>query len=93
MIGGILGSLAGLDPASIEIAQNIGGTVGSRQFSKTFELEADSLGAQIALRAGYDPLVGVQYFQRARDPGDQFLGTHPPNAERISVVRQTVARY
>lgn len=91
LIGGLLGSLAGLDPASIEIAQNIGGTVGARQYSKSFELQADALGAQIAQRAGYDPLVGVQYFQRSRDPGDQFLGTHPPNAERINVVRRTVA--
>jgi hypothetical protein len=26
------------------------------------------------------------------DPGDRFLGTHPPNAERKALVRQTVAR-
>lgn len=91
LLGGLLGSLAGLDAAGIEMAQNIGGTVGARGYSKQFELEADSLGARIALRAGYDPLTGVAYFQRARDPGDQFLGTHPPNAERIDVVRRTVA--
>ena len=91
VIGGLIGSLAGLDAAGIETAQNIGGTVGARRYSKEFELQADSLGARIALRAGYDPLVGVQYFQRAPDPGDRFLGTHPPNGERINVVRRTVA--
>lgn len=91
LIGGLIGSLAGLDTAGIEAAQNIGGTVGARRFSKEYELEADSLGARIALRAGYDPLVGVQYFQRAPDPGDRFLGTHPPNGERINVVRRVVA--
>ena len=93
ILGGILGSLAGLDTAGIEVAQDIGGTIGARQFSKTYELEADSLGARIALRAGYDPLRGVLYFQRASDPGDRFLGTHPPNANRIDVVRRTVAAY
>ena len=92
IFGTILGRLAGLDAGGVEAAQNIGGTIGARRFSKNFELEADSLGARIALRAGYDPLVGVQYFQRASDPGDQFLGTHPPNADRIRVVQQTVAR-
>ena len=91
LIGGLIGSLAGLDTAGIEAAQNIGGTVGARRFSKEFELEADSLGARITMRAGYDPLVGVQYFQRAPDPGDRFLGTHPPNNDRIAVVRRTVA--
>ncbi len=87
----ILGSLAGLDTAGVEAAQNIGGTIGARRYSKNFELEADSLGARIALRAGYDPIVGVQYFARAPDPGDQFLGTHPPNNDRIRIVQRTVA--
>ncbi len=89
--GTLLGSLAGLDSAGVEAAQNIGGTIGARRYSKDFELEADSLGAQIALRAGYDPLVGVQYFARSPDPGDRFLGSHPPNPERIRIVQRTVA--
>lgn len=90
ILGTILGSLAGLDQAGVETAQNIGGTVGARRFSKGFELEADSLGARIAQRAGYDPLRGVLYFARAADPGDRFLGTHPPNADRINTVRRAV---
>lgn len=90
ILGSILGSIAGLDPAGVEAAQNIGGTVGARRYSKGFELEADSLGARIAQRAGYDPLRGVLYFSRAPDPGDRFLGTHPPNADRINMVRRAV---
>lgn len=90
VLGAVIGSLAGLDQAGVEVAQNIGGTVGARRFSKGFELEADSLGAIIAQRSGYDPLRGVLYFQSAADPGDRFLGTHPPNADRIRVVRQTI---
>lgn len=90
LLGAVLGSLAGLDASGMEVAQNIGGTVGARRFSKGFELEADSLGARIAARAGYDPLRGVLYFQDAADPGDRFLGTHPPNADRIRTVRQAI---
>lgn len=90
VLGAVLGSLAGLDASGIDMATDIGGTVGARRFSKGFELEADSLGARIAARAGFDPLRGVLYFQDAADPGDAFLGTHPPNADRIRVVRQSV---
>ena len=90
LLGVVLGSLVGLDQSGVEVAQNIGGTVGARRFSKGFELEADTLGARIAWRAGYDPERGVLYFQDAADPGDRFLGTHPPNADRIRVVRQAV---
>jgi len=90
ILGSLIGSLAGLDAAGVETAQNIGGTIGARRYSKDFELEADSLGARIAQRSGYDPLRGVLYFARAADPGDRFLGTHPPNADRINVVRRAV---
>ncbi len=90
ILGAVLGSLAGLDESGVETVQNIGGTVGARRYSKGFELEADSLGARIAQRAGYDPLRGVLYFQDSADPGDRFLGTHPPNADRIATVRRAV---
>lgn len=92
LIGAVLGSVAGLDPTGVETTTNIGGTVGARRFSKEFELEADSLGARITERAGYDAVRGVLYFQDAADPGNRFLGTHPPNADRIRTVRQTVGR-
>ncbi len=90
ILGTLIGSLAGLDAAGVETAQNIGGTIGARRYSKGFELEADSLGARIAQSSGYDPLRGVLYFQRASDPGDKFLGTHPPNADRINTVRRAI---
>jgi predicted Zn-dependent protease len=46
----------------------------------------------IAARAGYDPVRGAAFFNRIPDPGDQFLGSHPPNADRIRVVQATAAR-
>ncbi|MEM9475048.1 MAG: M48 family metallopeptidase [Pseudomonadota bacterium] len=88
----VLGSVLGLDAAGVETAQQIGGTVGARRFSKEFELEADALGTRIAFAAGYDPVRGAQFFNRIPDPGDQFLGTHPPNAERIATVRRVAAQ-
>lgn len=92
ILAGTLASLGGANEASVRIAQQQGAAVGARSFSKEFELEADALGAVIAFRAGFDPVVGAQYFERIPDPGNEFLGSHPPNQLRIDRVRATVAR-
>lgn len=85
-------ALAGGSQSSIELAAEFGEAVGARAYSKDFELEADELGTIIATRAGYSPIVGAEFFNRIPDPGDRFLGTHPPNAARIKVVRDTASR-
>ncbi|WP_342070278.1 M48 family metallopeptidase [Yoonia algicola] len=92
-VGGLLvGALAGaLGAADIEGAQRIGASVGARTYSKDFELEADALGTQIAAAAGFDPLRGAEFFFRIPDPGDRFLGTHPPNADRVRTVQRVAA--
>lgn len=90
----ILGSIAaatGADPTAIRSAQDIGATFGSRAKAKDYELEADRLGTVLTWNAGYDPLLGAQFFARIPDPGRTVLGTHPANALRIDIVRQTVA--
>jgi predicted Zn-dependent protease len=68
----------------------VGVELGARRFSKEFELEADALGTEIAWRAGFDPLVGAQFFSRLPDPGNRFLGTHPPTGQRYQAVVQTM---
>ena len=90
VLGGIASVLGG-DLTSVEAAQQLGAQVGARSYSKDFELEADALGTVITARAGYDPVRGAGFFNRIPDPGDRFLGTHPPNAQRIQIVRQTAA--
>lgn len=92
VLAGILAQVSGAGEQAISAAQDIGATVGARQYSKEFELEADSLGAEITYMAGYDPMRGAAFFDRLPDPGDQFLGTHPANADRKRVVAATVAR-
>jgi predicted Zn-dependent protease len=86
-----LAQLGGADERGIARAAEIGLVVGSRRFSKEFELEADRLGTVITARAGFDPLVGAEFFNRLPDPGDRFLGTHPPNADRLAAVRSVAA--
>ncbi|MGJ8628580.1 MAG: M48 family metallopeptidase [Sulfitobacter sp.] len=91
VVAGGLAVLLGGDSNAIEAAQRTGAQVGARSYSKDFELEADALGTVITARAGYDPLRGAQFFARIPDPGDKFLGTHPPNASRLDIVRRTAA--
>jgi len=87
LLGG-LATLAGAGSSAIEAAANVGASVGARSYSKEFELEADALGTVIAKKSGYNPLTGAAYFTRIPDPGNRFLGTHPPNAQRIETVRR-----
>ncbi|WP_128254304.1 M48 family metallopeptidase [Falsirhodobacter deserti] len=89
LLGGIAASIAGIDP---ETLTDVGAGLGGRVYSKSHELEADSLGAEIAITAGYDPVKGLGFFQRLPDPGDRFLGSHPANADRIAVVRRKAAQ-
>jgi predicted Zn-dependent protease len=70
---------------------DLGAGVGARSFSKNHELEADQLGTILTKKSGYDPLIGVNFFERTPDPGNQFLGSHPPNSSRVAIVKQTAA--
>ena len=90
-LGGLLATIAGADASTVGQVQNVGANVGARRFSKDYELEADALGTVIAYRAGYDPEMGAKFFTRIPDPGNRFLGTHPPNKSRIQTVRRTLA--
>ncbi|KUF10212.1 M48 family metallopeptidase [Pseudoponticoccus marisrubri] len=86
-----IAAISGADEDGIRSAEQLGAAVGARSFSKEFELEADQLGTIIAARAGYDPVRGAAFFARIPDPGDRFLGSHPPNAARLEIVRRTAA--
>ncbi len=90
LLGG-LAALTGDDSTVIDQAVDIGAGVGARSYSKNFELEADALGTVITKRAGYDPVKGAAFFTQIPDPGNRFLGTHPPNSQRIETVRRVNA--
>lgn len=91
ILAGVIASAGGANAEAVRAAQDFGAEIGARTYSKDFELEADALGAEIAWRAGYDPRVGMAFFDRLPDPGDEFLGTHPPNSRRKDVVARVTA--
>lgn len=89
-IFGGLARVTGGGARDVAEAEELGAVVGARAYSKEFELEADELGTVITYRAGFDPLVGAKFFARLPDPGDRFLGSHPPNEARVQIVADTV---
>ncbi|WP_371154885.1 M48 family metalloprotease [Jannaschia sp. 2305UL9-9] len=91
VVGGLIAAAIGGDASTVDTISRAGAQVGARRFSKEHELEADALGTIITARAGYDPVRGAAFFTRIPDPGDRFLGTHPPNADRIATVRRVAA--
>ncbi|MFV0386731.1 M48 family metalloprotease [Paracoccus sp. (in: a-proteobacteria)] len=89
----ILGSIASIyggDATAIDTAQQIGASVGSRYYSKDWELQADYLGAVMTLNAGFDPMNGARFFERLPDPGDRVLGSHPSRSARIAQVQRAI---
>lgn len=92
VLGAGIAAVLGGGGAAVDMASNVGANVGARSNSKNYELEADALGTVITKRAGYNPVRGAEYFNRIPDPGDRFLGSHPPNAKRIETVRAVNAK-
>ena len=88
VVFGTLAAIIGGNASAVNQATQIGASVGARTYSKDMELEADFLGAKLTIAGGYDAVRGAAYFTRVPDPGDEFLGTHPPNAERVATVRR-----
>jgi predicted Zn-dependent protease len=82
----------GATAATVQQAQMIGAQLAVRTYSRNWELEADRLGAQVAARAGFDPIRGAEFFRRIPDPGNRRFGTHPANSERIAAVYGAMGR-
>ncbi len=90
LLGGIVAAAGGSQTA-VRDAANIGGSVGARAYSQTFELEADVIGTYIADRAGYNARRGARSFARFSGGGG-IMSTHPPSGRRLATVNATADR-
>ena len=86
VLGGILVAVGGGD---VQAGIDIGGAIGGRSYSKKFELQADTIAAHIADRAGYNAKIGAKTFERTGD-SSALLATHPPSSQRIEQVSKTI---
>lgn len=68
------------------------------KFSRAAEQEADRIGFQILVNAGYDPGAMSRFFQRLQDrtgryESSSYLSDHPLTLERISDMENRARRY
>ena len=92
----LLGGWAGY---AIREAATLAVPLGFLQFSRSTEREADRLGLQYMLRAGYDPNAFVDFFERIqsleqKEPGtvSRLFSTHPMTRSRITRAQQEIQR-
>jgi predicted Zn-dependent protease len=77
-------------------AIGLGATVGViLPYSRLHELEADKIGQIYMAAAGYDPQESIRIWERfakaAKPPIPPWLSTHPPDEERIEMLRENLS--
>ena len=90
-----------LDLGEVELGEEIAGALGVglefgvlRPYGRGQEEEADLLGLELMVRAGYRPEAAVELWERmdARGGrGPEFLSTHPAPRSRIEALREAIA--
>lgn len=97
---GLLGAVLGSDNSGARVAQLGARVLASGymlKFSRDDEREADSVGADMMRRAGWDPRGMIEFMETLRrtqgsDPGrvQVFLSSHPAPAERAGRLRSSL---
>ncbi|HMM54787.1 MAG TPA: M48 family metallopeptidase [Candidatus Desulfobacillus sp.] len=71
---------------------DMGGQLMTLKFSRDDESEADTVGLELAARAGYDPRAGVSLWQKmaasSKGAPPQWLSTHPSGKNRIEEIQR-----
>lgn len=93
-----LASLFGVSDTAIAIGDKVS-TVGfSLPFSRSHETEADVLGVELMMAAGYDPEKGVTLWNKMlalkgkTSLIDNLLSTHPADEDRIANINEVTAK-
>jgi hypothetical protein len=96
---GVIALIAGAgSEEQIADALSVAQKLDSVRFSRTQEADADIVGVDLALKAGYDGAGLIHFFERLEkitgreDKLLALLSDHPLDAERVESVRKEIAR-
>ncbi|HVN17531.1 MAG TPA: M48 family metallopeptidase [Dongiaceae bacterium] len=97
--GEMLGALGGMLGGGVGSLARLGIQLGAGslllKYSRGDEAQADTVGAIIMYKAGYDPRAMAQFFQKieqqAGSSGPQFLSDHPNPGNRVEAVDKEIA--
>jgi predicted Zn-dependent protease len=97
----IASAVLGNDPSTVEkIASAMLGTGVGMHFSRQDEYEADKLGVEAMIKAGYDPQGMIDFFDkldRTHESNGGFISkyfsTHPATQDRIAAIRTQIASH
>jgi beta-barrel assembly-enhancing protease len=102
MLGALVAAvlLGGEAGQAAVVAANASSIENRLEYSRSFEREADGIGLQTLVRAGYDPRAMPTFFERLQrwarvyDSGaPEFLRTHPLTTDRIADTRVRAENY
>jgi len=89
----------GTKPGSNRII-GLGQNILMGQYSQSNELEADRVGVDLMVRAGFDPRGAIGMQEKLAKLGSggnsvaqKLLGTHPISRERLSAIKSEVGKY
>lgn len=99
ILAGAAGGSSGGDAASAIMMGGQAALISNQlKFSRSAEQEADRLGFQILVSAGYDPMGMPRFFRRLQDrtgryESSSYLFDHPLTIERISDMENRARRF
>lgn len=87
-----IASIVGVDNSLLSVTNTLTTLGISLPYSRTHEKEADEIGLELAVRAGYDAKAGARVWQKMAELGSsgtlEILSTHPSNESRIENLQE-----
>ena len=88
LLSGAQGAISGNVQSLVNTAIRLNSASGSRSFKPSEEIAADALATRITAEAGFDPVAGAAFFDRAPEGAKRFLEIHPPDPARTATGRR-----
>jgi hypothetical protein len=97
ILGAVLGQGGGIASTLGQLGLSIGQGLLSLKYSRSDEAQADSVGAIIMYKAGYDPVAMAQFFQTLEEQGGSsgpnFLSDHPNPGNRVASIQKEIQNW